>query len=266
MARTKTQPADRPRPIERRSRVSLAGGFKRTALLAVGGLLLVVVAAGCLGASFVIRPSSRAGAVMSRDVVIDPNNLTGGLVEFPIHHRSGARYDFYLTAEERDANMGDYCQFDVNAYKGEGNSSSRYLTYAYIYFGSDVVRTRREGSTKYETYEMDRNVHVSSRSESIRISFTPTSAWFTGNLPITATIDVVEITPTDRLLLLGRSVMQVTTFPLGFLGVVMLWLAVMRQLRLIGVRVSPPPAREYKAPPGRAARAQEALEAGGGTP
>ena len=241
------------------------GGFKRTALLAVCGVLLIGVAAACLASSFVIRPSSRAGAVVTKDVVIDFNNLASGTVEFPLQHRSGARYDFYLTAEERDGNSGDYCQFDVNAYKGTG-SQSRYLTYAYIYFGNDVVRTRREGSTKYETYEMDRNVHVSSTNEAIRLSFTPTSAWFTGNLPVMAQIDVVEITPTDRLLLLGRSVLQVTTFPVGLIGVLLLWLAVMRQLRLVGVRVSPPPARQYKAPPGRAQRAKEALEAAGGTP
>ncbi len=265
MAKNKSSNADRPRPIERRSRVSVVGGFKRTALFAIAGLLLIAVGAGCFVASLVIRPSSRAGAVQSQDILIDPNNLLASKAEFTIDHRAGARYDFYLDLEERDPNAGESVQFDVKAFR-PGSSSSRYVTYAYIYFGSEVVRTHREDGVRYETYEMERNVHVSSRSETLRMEVTATSAWFQATQSVTATVDVVEITPADRLLMLSRSVLQVATFPVAFLGVVLLWLAVMRQLRLIGVRVSPPPARKYEAPAGRKQRAEEALQAEGGTP
>lgn len=243
----------------------MVGGFRRTLLLAFGGLLLIAAGAGCFAASLVIRPSSRAGAVETRELLIDPNNLLASKAEFSVEHRAGARYDLYLTVEERDPNSGDYCQFDVKAFR-PGSTSSRYVTYAYIYFGDEVVRTHRDDGVKYETYEMERNVHVSSRSEPIRMEFTATSAWFQGSQPVTATIDLVEITPTDRLLMLSRSILQVTTFPVAFVGIVLLWLAVMRQLRLIGVRVSPPPARKYEAPPGRKLREHEALGAEGGTP
>ncbi len=243
----------------------MVGGFRRTALLAIGGLLLIAAGAGCFVMSLVLRPSRHAGAVVSQDVYIDPNNLAASKAEFPLDHHSGARYDLYLTVEEMDSGMGDYCQFDVHAYRGQG-TTSRYVTYAYVYFGQDVVRARREGSVRFETYEMGRNVHVSSREESLRLEFTATSAWFTGGTPITGRIDVVEITPIDRLLLLSRSVLQVTTFPVGFAGVLLLWLSVMRLLRLIGVRVSPPPARKYEAPPGRKLREEQARAAEGGTP
>ena len=265
MAKKSSSPADRPKPIERRSRVTVVGGFKRTALFALGGLLLIATGAGCFVGSLLIRPSSRAGAVLSQDMLIDPNNLLASKAEFTVDHRAGARYDLYLTLEERDPSAGDYVQFDVKALR-PGSSSSRYVTYAYIYFGDDVVRTHRDDGIRYETYEMERNVHVSSRSETIRMEFTATAAWFQGSQPGPATVDLVEITPMDRLLMLSRSVLQVATFPVAFLGVVLLWLAIMRQLRLVGVRVSPPPARKYEAPAGRKQRAQEALQAEGGPP
>ena len=243
--------------------MTLSGGRRRTLLLAVLGLAALALAGGSLAASLVIHPSAQAGAAKHRTVTIDPNNLAAGAVEMELDNRAGARYDFYLTVQERDNQAGDYCQFDVNAYRG---ANTRYLTYAYVYFGDDVVRKRHQGTTTFETYELDRNVHISSSTERVRLTFTPTSAWFTGMQSIQGRIDAVEITPMDRLLLLGTSVLQVTTFPVAFLGVALFWLAVMRQLRLIGVRVSPPPAREYRAPPGRALRRTEAARTDGGSP
>jgi len=200
-------------------------------------MMALVLAAGCFALSLVVRPSSGSGAVSQVSMTLDGSNLTISRGEVEILVNPSARYDLYLTAPTADVSSGDYCSIDVEAHRGE---ESRYLTYTYTNFGSNVVRKRRLGREGTQTYELDRNVHISSRAESVKLVFNTTSAWFASMSPTTVQIDIVEVTPIDRVLLVGTSVLQVAAFPVGFAGILLLWLALMRQMRLIGVQVSPP--------------------------
>jgi len=221
------------------ARPTPAGGFKRTALLAASGFLLLAVAGGCLAMTFLVRPSPRSGTVARVPVTVDPNNLGTSKTETSLDVHAGARYDFYLTVRAKDRADGDYASFDIEAHR---ESTSRYLTYGYIYFGDDQYRRRSRGrdGDREEVYELARNIQVSNQDESLRMVVTPSSAWFAGMKPIRMVVDVVEVTAADRLLLVTTSVMQVSVFPASFAGLALLWLAGMRQLRLIGVPLAPP--------------------------
>ena len=221
----------------RRRKLQPIGGFKRTAVLAAVGVLALALGAACFLLSLLVRPSSSSGSVTRASMLLDPNNLDTSRTEGDLTVNPSARYDLYLTVPVADVENGDYCSIDVEAHR---NAESRYLTYSYTNFGTDVVRRKRMGRDATETYEMDRNVHVSSVPETIRVVFNPTSAWFRGMSPVQVEIDVVEVTPADRLLLVVTSVLQVATFPAALVGVLLLWLALMRQMRLIGVQVVTP--------------------------
>jgi len=221
----------------RRRKLQPVGGFKRTALFAALGLIALAVAAACLLLSLLVRPSSSSGSVTQATMLLDPSNLTTSRTEVQLTVNPAARYDIYLTVPTADVESGDYCSIDVEAHRA---GESRYLTYSYTSFGNDVVRRKRLGREGTETYEMDRNVHVSYQPETIQMVFNPTSAWFRGMSPVQVDFDVVEVSPADRLLLVVTSVLQVVTFPVALVGVLLLWLALMRQMRLIGVQVVPP--------------------------
>jgi hypothetical protein len=225
------------RPSPKRKKLAPVGGFKRTAAFAAAGAVVLGVAAVCFAASLLVRPSARSGSVSDVSFQVDASNTTTSRGEVLLMVNPQARYDLYLTVKSRDIQQGDYCSFDVEAHRDDAN---RYLTYTSTYFGDNVVRKRRGGHDTTETYEMDRNVHVSSQPESIRLVFATSSAWFASMTPVDVQVDVVEITPADRLLLVVTSVLQVGAFPMGLCGVVLIWLALMRQMRLIGVQVAPP--------------------------
>ena len=225
------------RPSPRRKKPAAVGGFKRTAAYAAVGVTVFGIAVVCFGSSLLVRPSAGSGSISQVSFQVDASNTTTSRGEVELRVNPQARYDFYLTVKSRDISQGDYCSFDVEAHRLDAN---RYLTYTSTYFGDNVVRKRRGGQDTTETYEMDRNVHVSSSAESIRLVFATSSAWFSNMTPVPVTIDIVEITPVDRLLLVVTSVLQVGSFPLAFCGVFLIWLALMRQLRLIGVQVAPP--------------------------
>ncbi len=216
-----------------------AGGVKRTAGIAVAGVLLLLVAGGCLALTLVVRPSTRSGTVARIPLTIDPNNLGASKAETTLDVHGGALYDFYLTVRADDRGVGDYVSLDLEGHRG---SQSRYLSYGYIYLGDEQYRVRSSGfgTAREEIYEVSRNVHISNQDESIEIVVSPSSAWFTGMKPMRMVLDVVEVTAMDRLLLVVTSVTQVGVFPTAFLGVALLWLAAMRQLRLIGVPLAPP--------------------------
>jgi hypothetical protein len=227
---TRTDPQRRPQP---------AGGIKRTAAIAASGVLLLIVAAGCLALTLLVRPSTRSGTVARIPVTVDPNNLGASKAETTLDARGGAQYDFYLTVREADRTDGDYASLDIEAHR---DTTSRYLTYGYIYFGDEQYRRGGTGlgAHREEIYEIARNISISNQDETIRILVTPSSAWFAGMKPIRMVVDVVEVTAIDRLLLVATNVTQVTVFPASFLALALLWLAIMRQLRLIGVPLSPP--------------------------
>jgi len=216
-----------------------AGGVKRTAALAAGGVLLLALAAGCLALTTLVRPSTRSGTVARIPITVDPNNLAASKAETTLDVRGGAQYDFYLTVRESDRTDGDYASLDLEAHR---DTTSRYLSYGYIYFGDEQYRRRGGGlgADREEIYEIDRNVHISNQDETIRILVSPSSAWFAGMKPIRMVVDVVEVTAMDRLLLVATNVTQVSMFPTSFLALALLWLAIMRQLRLVGVPLSPP--------------------------
>jgi len=221
----------------RRRKPAPVGGLKRTLLFAGVGVVCLLVAAACFALSWVVRPSSGSGSIIGVTATLDGSNLTTSRAEAGLLVNPSARYDFYLTAPTADVSSGDYCSIDIEAHRGE---ESRYLTYTYTSFGSNVVRKRRMGREGTETYEMDRNVHISSRAEEVRLVFNTTSAWFASMQPTTVQIEIVEVTPIDRVLLVGTSVLQVIAFPVAFAGILLLWLALMRQMRLFGVLVTPP--------------------------
>lgn len=200
-------------------------------------MVAFVLAAACFALSLVARPSSGSGGMTQVSMTLDGSNLTTSRGEVEILVNPSARYDLYLTAPTSDVSSGDYCSIDVEAHRGD---ESRYLTYTYTSFGSNVVRKRRLGREGTETYELDRNVHISSHAEPVKVVFNTTSAWFSSMSPTTVQIDIVEVTAADKALLVGSSVLQVVAFPVGFVGVLLLWLALMRQLRLIGVQIAPP--------------------------
>ena len=221
----------------RRRKPAPVGGLKRTLLFAAVGLVALVLAVGCFALSLIVRPSSGSGAVTQVSVTLDGSNLTTSRGEVQLLVNPSARYDLYLTAPTSDVKSGDYCSIDVEAHRGD---ESRYLTYTYTSFGSNVIRKRRLGREGTETYELDRNVHISSHPEPVRVVFNATSAWFSSMSPTTVQIDIVEVTPIDRVLLVGSSVLQVVAFPVAMAGILLLWLALMRQLRLLGVQIAPP--------------------------
>jgi len=225
------------RPSPRRKKPAPVGGFRRTLIFAAVGAVVLGVAVVAFAASLLVRPSASSGSISNVSFQVDASNTTTSRGEVELLVNPQARYDFYLTVKSRDIQQGDYCSFDVEAHRNDAN---RYLTYTSTYFGDNVVRKRRGGHDTTETYEMDRNVHVSSHDESLRLVFATSSAWFAGMRPVDVQVDIVEVTPADRLLLVATSVLQVGAFPVAFCGVVLLWLAMMRQMRLIGVQLAPP--------------------------
>ncbi len=220
------------------------GGVRRTLAYLAAGVVVAGVGAVCLLVSFGIRPSVAGDAFTHLPVLIDPNQLNSGSfsgtpVETLVDVKRGARYDLYLTLESENIAEGDSVYFDVNEAR---EYDDRYITYAYVYIGTDVVQKHRDGLTgvRAETYELERNVSLAYNSGPVRVKFTPSSAWFAAQKPVKATIDIVEVTALDQVRLVSASILQVITFPIGFLGVVLMWIAVMRQLRLISVQISPP--------------------------
>jgi len=241
------------------------GGIRRTLAYLAAGLVVAGIGAACLLTSFVIKPSVAGDAMTRLPVVIDYNqittgNYTGLAVETVVDVKHGARYDLYLTIDTENTADGDSCGFDVN----EPLDYDRYITYGYVSIGTDIVQKHRDGlmDVTAETYEMERGVTLSNRTGPTRVKFTPTSAWFASQQPVKDTIDIVEVTALDQIRLVTASILQVITFPIGFCGVVLMWIAVMRQLRLIGVQISPP--GSFKLPPGfkpqRTAAAQNGEE------
>lgn len=225
------------RSSPRRRKPAPVGGFTRTLLYAGLGLVCLVLAAAVFGAALVVRPSTTSDSVSQVVMTLDSNNLTTSRAELELRVDPRARYDLYLTVASKDVDDGDYCSLDVEARRP---GSSRYVSYTSAYFGDQVVRKRRLGRDSTETYELDRSLTISSSAEVVTLSFTATGAWFASMKPVPVTIDVVEVTLGDRALLVSTSVLQVCAFPIAFLGVLLVWIALMRQLRLVGVVVAPP--------------------------
>jgi hypothetical protein len=239
------------------------GGLRRSLFYLACGVLLVAAAVGSLGLSYAGRPSLDDREVVSVPIVISGNYTTPSTASVTVDVDPSARYDLYLTVDTTNTTDGEFVNFDVEGYRGV---ESRYITYTYTYLGSDMVRRSRDQTTgaRLETYEMTRNLQIDHRRGEVKLVFNSTSSWFANGSSVNATIDIIEVTPVDQVLLVITSGLQVAAFPVAFAGIFLIWLALMRQLRLIGVQVAPP--GRFALRPGFSMRREAAVKAAAGSP
>ncbi len=215
------------------------GGRRRSAFYAVCGVLSLLAGAGALVLSTATRPDLGHRQIVHMPVVIDVNASSLQPTSVTVDVNPAARYDLYLTVDTTNTAPGDYIGFNVEGYRGP---ESRFITYTFTTIGDGVVRHRRDDATgaRLETYELAGSVQIHHRPGEVELSFTPDSCWIASAMPVHGTVDIVEISPWDQALLVASSGLQVMAFPLAFAGLFLLWLALMRQLRLIGIQVAPP--------------------------